>query len=58
MYWQLEGGLSKDKNLGLRVKRCVLCKFGKEKVSRAWFLNVLGLHFKMCFKTQLFHLIC
>lgn len=59
MDWQLSGGLSKGKKIyvGLPVQRCVSCKFGKEKVSGAWFLDVCGLHFKTCFKTQLSHLI-
>ena len=39
----------REKIWAIRVEKCVLCKFWKENVSRAWFLNLLGLHFKNFF---------
>lgn len=42
-------GYVRKKIWAIRVKKCVLCKFWKDKVSRAWFLNLFGLRFQTFF---------
>lgn len=49
VYLQLHGGYERKKIWASRVKKCVLCTFWRENVSRAWFLNLFGLHFKNFF---------
>ena len=44
-WWAMWG-----KKSGLLRVKSILCKFWKENVSRAWFLNLFGLHFKTFFK--------
>lgn len=45
-WWAMWG---EKKIWAIGVKKCVLCKFWKENVSRAWFLNLLGLRLKHFF---------
>lgn len=46
-------GYVRKKIWAIRVKKCVFCKFWKENVSRAWFLNLFELHFKTFFKNPI-----